>query len=299
MLGLGAILVLLMLGGVSALSLNVTSPEDGENYGSRSVPFDLSSDEVSDFYYLKMTDGQEGRWVQLCRDVLVCAKTKTFAEGDNNILIKIVDRDGNVNLSSERGFTIDSKKPRIMKVLPRRNSFVNNSAEFFVEFIEDNVGNITLNHSDGSFSDCTNKNFEKRNGKLTGKGNCTIVINLSEDKGFEQDYWFEIKDIVGNNVSSRPVMIKVDTSPPVKQHYDKDIDQRRVNFLFDIEELNFKEVSYVDDFEGDQTKRLCSSLRNGLCTSRKSFKPGNHTLTFTILDDAGNSQRFTDNFMIY
>ncbi|MFH1290038.1 MAG: hypothetical protein ABIH92_01380, partial [Nanoarchaeota archaeon] len=255
-----------------------------------------NENEISDFYYLKITEGQDGRWVRLCRDVLVCVKTKTFSEGSNNILIKAVDRDGNVNVSDEIGFTIDSRKPRISRTMPRRNSFVNRSVEFVVRYTEGNLEKITLFYANG------NKNKSNDSSCVSGRNEeCVFTVNsLTDADGAEQEYWFVIEDVMGNNVSSRKTKLKVDTTAPVEEYFESVVDRRRVNFLFDIEELNFKEISYVDDLDANQRpKRLCSSIRNGLCTARKSFRPGNHTLTFTILDKAGNSQNRTDNFMIY
>ena len=52
----GMILVLTILGSVSAVTLQVNSPGNEETYADRRVSFDLSSDKVSDFYYLKTNE---------------------------------------------------------------------------------------------------------------------------------------------------------------------------------------------------------------------------------------------------
>ena len=65
---------------------------------------------------------------------------------------------------------------------------------------------------------------------------------------------------------------------------------RYVYFSFNVSEVNFDEINYIDWEAGDRAKwrRLCSRLKDGVCEKKKSFRRGNHSLSIEILDDAGN-----------
>jgi hypothetical protein len=286
-LALFGLLVFGMLCSVGAVSLIVDSPADLGKHGDREVLFDLSADEVSDFYYTKVTGGQEGRWVQLCRDVIHCEEGERFSEGSYSILVKAVGRDENVDVEGPINFEIDSKKPRIVKTTPSRNSFVNESAEFVVKYTEDNLENITLYYGDDGMltkTDCeSGRNKE-----------CIFeVSDLSDVDGQYQEYWFEIWDRFGNYDSSKKVDIKVDTTLPEELYSGFTVNKRRVSFVFDIFEENFKEISYFDEEEINPSwQRLCSSLRDGLCSKSKTFRPGDHTLKILVEDEAGNTIEF-------
>lgn len=283
-LALFGLLVFGMLCSVGAVSLTVDSPADLGRYGDREVLFDLSADEVSDFYYTKITGGQEGRWVQLCRDTTECEEGERFSDGSYNILIKAVNRDEDVDVEGPISFEIDSKKPRIVKTTPNRNSFVNEIAEFVVKYTEDNLENITLYYGDDRIltkADCeSGKNKE-----------CTFeVSDLSDVEGQYQEYWFEIWDGFGNYDSSKKVDIKVDTTLPEELYSGFTVNKRRVSFVFDILEVNFKEISYLDETDvNPRWQRICSSLRDGLCSKSKNFSPGDHDLRIMVEDEAGNT----------
>ncbi|MEK6862264.1 MAG: hypothetical protein AABY07_09955, partial [Nanoarchaeota archaeon] len=77
---------------------------------------------------------------------------------------------------------------------------------------------------------------------------------------------------------------------PEINSFSHEIDRRRVTFIFDITEDNFDEINYIDYSDTKpRERRLCSRLRDGICEIRKTFSRGEHNLTFTILDEAGNS----------
>ena len=70
-------------------------------------------------------------------------------------------------------------------------------------------------------------------------------------------------------------------------------------FDFSVTEANFNEVSYIDwKDKNPKAKTLCSRLKNGICETKKSFSKGNHNLTVTVLDEAGNSWSEMINFSV-
>ena len=77
---------------------------------------------------------------------------------------------------------------------------------------------------------------------------------------------------------------------PIINSFINTTNGRRVTFTLNITELNFDEVNYIDYNDNRPTERtLCSSLRSGICSSTKTLRAGNHNITITTLDKAGNS----------
>src|SRR3989344_446712 len=92
-------------------NLTINSPLNDEVYNSRSVLFDLKSDEPSSFYYIDNINGR-GRWSRLSSNRQDYKRELSFNDGLNDITIKAADRHGNfINIT--RKFYVDSKKPKI------------------------------------------------------------------------------------------------------------------------------------------------------------------------------------------
>lgn len=288
--GLVAIVFLMLLFGVGfvraiELTINDASPE--ENYNSRFLTVGLANgDEKSDFFYLK-----EESWILLYKNNLTCTKKLTFSEGENSLTVKAVNRDGKVD-NETISFFVDSKKPRILSTSPRSGSFFNGN-EFSVKYTEENLGTVTLfygsnideiNHEPETLVK-TDSDCESGKNKVCDFTN----VNLSAYDGQTIWYWFDITDIVGNSEVSKKQKVKVDTTAPVVLSHSIVPNGKRVSFVFDIQELNFKEIDVMDkaDFKGFNL--LCSSLRNGRCSITNPFASGKHWLDFVITDKAGNS----------
>ncbi|MBI2629248.1 thrombospondin type 3 repeat-containing protein [Candidatus Pacearchaeota archaeon] len=180
---------------------------------------------------------------------------------------------------------IDPKKPRILKTLPRRNSFTNGS-NFYIRYSEDNCKSLGLTISGqqsggGGAGPCeSGRNVEK-----------FINQDLSSFDGQEVKYKFTITDLAGNIGESREIPINVDTTPPIINYINKTIDNKRVKFTINISELNLDSVKYIDNSDSrPKWKLLCSRLKEGnICERKITFKPGTHNLTIRAVDKAGNS----------
>jgi|GEM_PF-5790485 len=135
---------------------------------------------------------------------------------------------------------------------------------------------------------------------------CSFYADLSEYDGEEVEYFFAVRDLGGNIDVSRPVKVRVDTTAPVLNNplsfweQGSGRDRRFVYFNFNITEENFDKITYsYEDSKGrEKHGLLCSSLRGGFCTKRKSFLPGDYELTIEILDKAGNSEEEEIEFMV-
>jgi len=126
---------------------------------------------------------------------------------------------------------------------------------------------------------------------------CSFDVDLSEYEGQEIEYFFVARDLAGNLDISRPVKVEVDTTAPVLNNPSSFWEQgsgreeRYIYFNLNVTEENLEKISYsYKDSRGRLRKGiLCSSLRDGFCTKKKSFVSGDYELTIEILDEAGNS----------
>ena len=266
-------------------------------YNDRKIAFNISASEKVDFMEYKNLNDRNPKWKKLCSD---CEKygfshkrTKIFSDGGHNLSIRATDYYGQVK---EENFSIfiDSKNPKLSKTEPRKNAITNGS-DFYIKFQEENPTNLTLYFNETYDVDLENEcNFDGRYYE------CNLEINLTDYDGDEIEYWANLTDIAGNSDESKLTNVKVDTTSPMWNDFNFTVDGRRGEFFFNVTEENFDEINYIDFSDSrPKEKRLCSRLKDGVCEKKKSFSSGNHNLTITILDEAGNSYRETDfNFVV-
>ena len=271
----------------------------------RRIPFNLTTNEMVDkITYIDNSDSRP-REKSLC--TRNCngygndrAKLQSFSDGYHNLTFYAI-KDGEVVDIENTDFLIDSKKPRISKTEPRRGFA---SGIFNVEFTEDNPAQLTLFYGNSILTHSINIENECILDRARYK--CQTEVNLEDFDGQEIQYWFNLTDVVGNSVANRPVTrIKVDTTSPVLNNPESFWEQgegryeRYIYFTFNVTELNFDEISYIDWSDSrPREMRLCSRLRAGICEVKKSFRTGEHNLTVNILDDAGNSIGKNINFIV-
>ena len=130
-----------------------------------------------------------------------------------------------------------------------------------------------------------------------GKHTCDISVDLDDYDEKEIQYRFELTDIAENvAISKRPIFLDVDISDPIVLNPDSFWEQgvgrynRYIYFDIEIDEPNFDELSYTYvDYRGrTREKRLCSRLKEGRCTVKKSFRKGDQVLDVQVVDEAGN-----------
>ena len=277
---------------VSDFNLIVNSPKNG-SFGSRRIPFNISTTKVvNTIEYINYND-RRPRWRILCRD---CddvgekrAELVTLNEDFNNITIKAVDEFGNTKEENISLF-IDSKEPKISKILPRRNSVINGS-DFYVKFIEDNLEEVLVSWNPVNFLNISENCNPTRKNSIE----CFINLNLTDFDGEFIDYNFNVSDAI-RSVESRKIRVKVDaTSPILKvnmpenktgvESYDG-----KVPFNLSVSEEVIIEFLDESDFN-PRWRRLCSSCDEfGVSKNKtKSFKQGIHDIFIRAVDDAGNS----------
>lgn len=281
--------------------LTVRSPEE-EIYGTRSIPFEIMTvKNVASIDYKDWSD-KRPRWRRLCRNCneygIFRNRARSFKEGNHDITIRAVDYFGNIK-EKDISFFIDSRKPRIYRATPRRNTFADGNFE--VQFREDHPAELILYYGDDEHElnieeDC----YEERR-----KYYCTADVDVDEYDGQEIEYWFEIKDIAGNKDTSRPTTINVDATPPILNNPDDFWTRgtgRYSNYIYfdlNITESNFDEAVLTYEYERrgkiyEREKRLCSRLKYGICEKKFRIRNSYDNFDLIIKDDAGNEFEVND-----
>src|SRR3989344_546162 len=266
--------------------LTINSPNHNQIFDSRAVRFDLRFNEPSSIYWMDTIDGRN-LWKRICSN---CDsnynKTLSFSDGSQSIVIKAVDRYGNA-VNRTLNFTVDSQDPKLKKNLPKADEFA--SGDFFVEFMEINPVNLTLFYGNSSSMKGKQINLGSECIGNEGEYKCNTHVNLNEFNGQEIEYWFFLKDIAGNNGTTRPWTIKVDSMPPVINLVNYTIDGKYVNFVINVTEEFISEVGYIDLFDSKpKEKKMCSKLENGLCERKITFQDGLHNVTIYATDEVGH-----------
>jgi len=264
--------------------IDINNPQEGSLYIEKSPLLDIELDETGDIYY---TDNlkNDGKWTRVCTRCNGYDRKRTFKEGLNNLTFRATDPLGNsayYNLT----FFIDTKKPKITKIDPRNGL---TSGSFYVEFREDNPLTLTAIYN-ASPTQTESINLEDSCIVEKSKHSCSFDLDFENLNNKTVRVIFNLTDIAGNSYSSKPILLKVDTTFPVINSLDYELEGLGLNIITNITEANFDDVSYIDNSDPkSRWKRLCSSLKNGICQRKITLRSGNHSLDIQVTDDAGNS----------
>ena len=285
-------------------SILIVSPQE-QGYHKNRVDLEIESEVECDLGYSYMLldssdllmEGYDPLitmdFKRLCKDCESYDRRKSFKNGFYYLTVICLDEP---DINSSVFFFVDSKAPKISKTYPKRNSFTNGSdfmmkyTEFFPLGFSLIINDELVFEKDGPFGESNNFCPLGKNQK------CNFNMDVSDYEGQEIEYYFGMFDIIPNIVFSKPVLVTVDTTPPVLLNPNKFVWQgegrknRYVYFDFEIEEDNLDEITYIDSEDRrPRERKLCSKLKKGSCEKKKSFRKGEHNLTIYIKDKAGNS----------
>jgi len=271
----------------TSFSMAVESPED-KVYGNRRIPIIVSLD--SDVELLEYRDNG-GRWRRLCRDCDGYDRTKSFREGEHELVIRATDEFGWTK-EETINFEVDSRKPRISRIEPKRKSTINGE-NFKVKYTERNLNEVEVSLSDG-----VNVVTYGLIGCEAGRSKeCSTSLDLSGyADGQWINYWFNVSDFV-RTVPSRVYTVKVDTTDPilvVNEPNDVTYGGRRVPFDLEVTNEKVKVIEYQDNL--GRWRRLCT--RCDSYDRTKSFRRGSHIVNIRAIDYAGNFDQETINFNV-
>ncbi len=279
-------------GGESTLppELNLVSPQNGSLFTVKSIPLVFNINKNAAVFYMDLLEDRQGRWNRICTSCSSYDQDRRFNEGLNSIRIRATDHSGNEDFV-DVAFFIDSKAPKIRKTFPKKNEFAN--GDFSVEIQEENPSELKLYYGEaGSMKNqivSLNNCVQEKTKRI-----CETSANLAQYDGMNIEYYFTLKDIVGNMVESVPVQIKVDNKPPILVNIGNYNHQEGEYMFFDmnINEINFDEAaySYIDTRGRVKEKKLCSKLdESNMCIKKVKFRSGHYELTVLLKDQAGNS----------
>jgi len=268
------------------VDLTINMPENA-SYNTRRIPFNLTTtDEVDLIEYINYND-RRPRWRTLCRN---CdnygydrLRRKNLNEGENNLSFMATADFGIESVNIE--LFIDSRRPRISKILPKRNAITNGSG-FFIKFVEANVQEVSV-----SFNPTESLNLSSCVPSGRSATECSVNLNLTGFDTQEIAYSFNVSDSV-NTVMSREFTVRVDiSSPELTVNMPENFTYgRRVPFNISVTEDVLLE--YYDNLDNNpRWRRICNNCdAYGTGRSRtKSFKRGEHQLQVRAVDKAGNS----------
>src|SRR3989344_1209643 len=274
-------------------NMTVYSPQN-ITYGTKKIPFNISlTSEVEKLEYINYND-KNPRFKILCRDCNESGyskqKNKTLLEGENKIGIKATDFLGQTSQQNVSLF-IDSKAPKIHGVVPAKNK-VTNGSDFSIKYTEDNIKELLV-----SWNPTVNLTKQCNEG---GKNVvCDFALDLSAFNGQFINYSINMTDVANRTASTKPTKVLVDTTPPVINFFNHSINGKTVEFTIQVTETNFDEINYVDLSQSNpREKKLCSSLKNGVCNKKVTFSTGAHDLVIRAVDKAGNSDTEAVSFTI-
>jgi len=269
-------------------TITLSSPQNGQSFGKRTVTFSIQVNEPSNIYYMNNNDQQRG-YINLCSKCTSYQRDLSFDDGFRNVTVMAQDLNGNKGYKTVT-FTVDSKPPVIKSTLPKEKSYSN--GQFSVLYDEANLKKVTLHwkQAGGSYNDLIKTNCP------TGlKQTCNYTVaGLPQGQLF---YYFTIQDAV-TPVSSKEVGILVDTITPVLTRMNPQntpYADKKIPFKYQISEpvtLEYK------DF-GDSHPAYKPLCKNCMTYDKAvTLNDGQHQVVVRATDPAGNKANDTITFWI-
>ena len=272
---------------MALLPFIINKPLDNSVFGTKNVPFDLSSTDVASFYY--STDNV--KFLKLCSSCRTYVKNVTsIKDGIHDMIIRKIDAYGNIN---DRHVNIikDVKNPKIREISPDDEESVN-KGNFSVTYDEDYVKEIILHYGPTGM-----ENTVLKTSCASGKKMKCIFdgIDLSMYNNQQIKYWLNVSDYA-RSIGSKVYSLDVDTTSPLLAvnnpveggSYDNSI-------TFNLASSEMVNMELSDN--GGKFSKLCGDCT--IYSSKKSFALGGHSLAIRATDPAGNVQQAARNVIIY
>jgi len=282
--------------------INVLSPLDSI-YEKKKVLFNLTTSDINSslvdvekIEFINYND-KTVRWTTLCVECSGYERGRNLNEGPNSIDIRAT-RDGNVKTVNFSIF-IDSKKPIVHSMLPKKNDVVNGS-RFWLGYTEENLKKVLLyvNQTDEFGSSQEMHELTCLPGK---RQECAISLDLSAYDGKKINYWYSVEDDI-NTLITKKLKVIVDTTNPVliiNMPQNGTYTNKKVPFNITISEK--VDLEYIDSWDvRPQWKKICSSCDSfGFDRVKtKTFSKGIHSLMIKATDEAGNSDDGSVGFLV-
>lgn len=261
-------------------NMTLTSPIDGETYGSKRVYVTLDVDPKAKIEIKDHIEG--GGWRTITSsEVTHYNRPRTFDEGINDVTIR-ARRNNGLTAEERVVFYVDSKDPQIRKLYPYNEDYLN--GEFSVEYTELNLREVEFQYKG---TDETTWNVEEVLGCQSGdRETCDTTIDLSQYEGQDVDYKFVVYDSA-NFDESKIYTAAVDTVDPIltiNTPFESGYNVKKI--LFDLSSSEEVDFFYIDNNdERNKHKRIGKGLN---VNKLMSFRDGQWDITIYAEDGAGN-----------
>ena len=236
---------------------------------------------------LEMSDNG-GRPRRLCRNCDYYSRTTSFSEGTHKLTLKAIDKAGNEGYETIT-FTVDSKGPRIKKIVPNNGEHIKGS-NFTVYYDEYSVKNVSLYYGkEGSMEEYFMDYCPSGQNQA-----CSATVDLTKYNGEVIQYYFVVRSDLyeeKSNIYSVTVDITTPTvtiNSPLSDTYNSRIVRLNVDITEPVK------LEYSDN--GGGFRRLCSA-----CDSYDHsyyFSYGTHNLNVRATDNTGNEGYASVIFMV-
>lgn len=262
----------------SCNNCTINSPLNNGKFDSKNLLLNLTSDYLtpSKFIYIDNSD-KNPRWKTVCTKKKDCKTILGFSGGFHNITIIGTDI---LDCNDNSAFFVDSYSPKIEKTYPKINSYVNSSTIFTFDYKEINPAWSNL------YID-----YIKIKGIPLKSGEKPFFSGFLESyDGKDILYSYDLTDIAGNTVKTRPIRVHVDTTLPIINILDSQVSGKYVNVNINVIEYNLESIKYIDNNDKKPSwKTFCSRLRDSTCSKKISFKGVLPNIKIRVVDKAGNS----------
>jgi hypothetical protein len=274
-------------------TLTINSPVNGSVYNAAyfqvndyrvgRIPIDLLLNETTDFMQISY---DSITYKTLCKDCDNYNQTAFFGtDKDYTLTFRALDEGSIVDFGSIT-FTKDTTSPKIIRQMPRKNSYTNGTNPVFkVTYNEQKLGNITLFYKKPAISIYQHATLVNCTEGINQV--CNTTLNLTSYNGQQLMYYFSITDKAGNTINKTPTTINVDTVAPILTIIQPQAGNNSGGSL--LFEIAADETLDLLQYELDYSNKWILFCRKCDHRSKNIFisTTGDHTVTFRGTDYVG------------
>ncbi len=262
-------------------TLTVSAPENNKVYTSKTIPINISSDQVSSLDY----SIDYKFFTRLCINCDHFDKSRIFQDGVHSIKFRSVNEFNETSNIPEINFTIDTQKPRVFSIEPRSGKFTNGM--FTVKYIEEKLKEINFFYRiiPGAIWISIPVNLNQCPPLSKNLVTCNFKVNLSSVDNMFIEYYANIKN-TNNEANSTKNFVKIDTTPPNITIYSPVTAPPYAikNILVNI--TSNEDVRLTFSLDSTPERLLCTKCKSFV--QKMKFTSGIHLLHIKGIDLAGN-----------
>ncbi len=262
-------------------NLTVYAPENNKTYTSKTIPINISSDQVSLLEY----SIDYKFFTRLCLNCIKFDNSRIFQDGVHSIRFRSTNEFSEISNIPEINFTIDTQKPRIFSIDPRSGKFTNGM--FTIKYIEEKLKEMIFYYRTIPSGNLTNIPVNLSQCPLPSKNlvTCNFKVDLTSIDNMFIEYYVKVKN-TNNEVNSTKNFVKVDTTKPNITIYSPVTAPPYAikNILVNI--TSNEDVRLTFSLDSTPERLLCTKCKSFV--QKMKFNSGIHLLHIKGIDLAGN-----------